>query len=531
MNLSHALALAILGGSCSRLAAQIPYARIRHADREPGSWLTYSGDYAAHRFSPLTQVTPANVTRLRLVWAYQASGSTAMQATPLVSNGIMYLTEGPSTVTALDLRTGRPLWRWSRSMPRDVRHLGFGPTNRGVALLDSTVFIGTLDAHLVALDARNGAVRWDVVVGDNAAGYAITGAPLALDGLIVVGVSGGEAGIRGFLDAYDARTGVRRWRFWTVPAPGEAGSDTWTGDSWKTGGGATWVTGSYDPELDLLYWGVGNPGPDWNGDGRPGDNLYTCSLLAIEAATGRLRWHFQFTPHDTHDWDANEIPVLFEGVAGGRPRKLVAMANRNAFYYVLDRETGEFLVGVPYAKQTWAAGLDQRGRPMVVPGTEPTESGVLVYPSANGATVWFSPAYELRTRTLFVAVREKGSYYHKTESEYKPGALFMGGGERDVLSEESYGAVRALAAETGRQRWEFRLQSPPWGGLLATGGGLVFGGSNEGNFFALAAGTGTPVWQFQTGAAIESNPISFLLDARQHVAVAAGHAVFVFALP
>jgi alcohol dehydrogenase (cytochrome c) len=511
--------------------AQVPYQRIVNAESEPGHWLTYSGNYQAHRFSPLKQITPENVARLKPVWVYQINGRGRFETSPIVVDGVMYVTEPPTKVTALDLRTGRPLWSWQRAESRLARTLGFGPTNRGVAILDDTVYVGTLDCYLVALDARSGAVRWSTKVGENKTGHAITGAPLAIDGKIIVGISGGEAGIRGFLDAYDAKTGKLIWRLWTIPGPGEPGHETWGGESWKTGGGPTWLTGSYDPQLNLIYWGTGNPGPDWNGDVRPGDNLYTCSLLAIDAATGKLRWYFQFTPHDTHDWDATEIPVLLNATLNGRMRKLVAMANRNAFYYLLDRETGEFLHGSPYAKQTWAKGLDARGRPIVLPNTEPTVEGNLVWPSLQGATNWFSPSYSPLTKLFHVAVREMGAYYYKGEADYKPGTFFAAGGERALDGDKASGAIRALEVETGKLKWEFRLQSPPWAGVLATAGGVVFGGSNEGNFFALDALSGKPLWEFQTGSLIAANPISFLIDGKQHVATAAGTALFVFALP
>jgi alcohol dehydrogenase (cytochrome c) len=541
----------------SSASAQVSYERLLKARTEPGSWLTYSGTYDAQRYSPLDLIRPENVATLRPAWVYQATQTGPFEATPLVADGVMYLTEPRGPVVALDARTGRSLWRWDPVLPKDLRTLGFGPANRGVALLDGTVFVGTLDARLVALDAVSGAVRWTARLADNKLGYAITSAPLAIDGQVVIGVSGGEAGIRGFLDSYDARTGERRWRFVTIPGPGEPGHETWTGDSWKTGGGPTWLSGSYDPDLDLLYWGVGNPGPDWNGDARPGDNLYTCSLVALEAKTGRLRWYFQFTPHDTHDWDANQVPVLLDAeVAGdisesggagrakdgsrlsdisgdtsGKPRRLVLLANRNAFYYVLDRTTGEFLRGVPYAKQTWAQGLDAKGRPIAFPGQEPSEKGTLTWPSLQGATNWFSPSYSPKTGLFYVSVREMGSTYYKGEVTYVPGAYFMGGGESMRPGEEAYGAVRGLDALTGETRWEFRLLSPPWSGLLATGGGLVFGGSPEGNIYALDAATGRALWSFQTGGGMASNPMSYLLEGRQHVAMAAGNALFVFALP
>ncbi len=300
------------------------------------------------------------------------------------------------------------------------------------------------------------------------------------------------------------------------PVPDDPAHETWNSDGWKTGGGSSWVSGAYDPDLKLIYWGIGNPGPDWNGDSRPGDNLYTCSLVALEADTGKLRWHFQFTPHDTHDWDATEIPVLINVNVRGQQRKVVAMANRNGFYYLLDRGTGEFLVGTPYAKQTWASGLDDNGRPTVLPNTAPSVQGTLVYPSLQGATNWFSPSYSPEANLFYVAVREMGSYYYKGEAEYKPGTFFAGGGERALDGDEAWGAVRALSPNSGKMVWEFRLKSPPWAGVLSTAGGVVFGGSNEGNFYALDAHTGKPLWDFQTGSGIESNPISFMVDGMQY---------------
>ena len=517
---------------CAQFAiAQVPYERLRNADQEPGSWLTYSGAYHGQRFSKLDQISTENVADLRSVWVYQVEGSGEIETTPLVADGVMYVTELEARVTALDVRTGRPLWTYQHAMPEGVLNIGFGRTNRGGALLDETFYFGTLDAHLVALDAKSGALRWKTKVAENKLGYSITAAPLAIDGKIIVGISGGEAGIRGFLDAYDAETGERAWRSHTIPAPGEPGNDTWGGDSWKTGAGATWLTGSYDPELDLLYWGTGNPGPDWNGDSRPGDNLYTCSLLAIEAPTGKLRWHFQFTPHDVHDWDSNQIPVLIDMPLAGKPRKVVAFANRNAFYYLLDRETGEFLLGTEYSTQTWAKGIGKTGRPILLPDKEPTVDGNLVYPSLQGATNWMSPSYSPVTKLLYVPVREMGSYYFKGEAKYEPGKVFVGGGERRLDGDKAWGSVRALRADSGERVWDFRTPSPLWTGVMATAGGLVFGGSNEGNFYALDASTGKPLWDFQTGGVIRSNPISFLVDGKQYVATSGGRAYYVFALP
>jgi alcohol dehydrogenase (cytochrome c) len=508
--------------------AQVPYQRIVDAGREPGNWLTYSGNYQGHRYSPLTQIAPANVAGLRVKWAYQYNDRRT-EVSPIVVDGVMYVS-GPNHAAALDVRTGRELWTWKRPIPADYQNIGFGRVNRGVAVLDGQVFVATLDCYLVALDARSGQERWSTKVDDYRLGYSMTLAPLAIRGKVIVGTSGGEAGIRGWIDAYDARTGERAWRFLTVPGPGQPGHDTWSGDSWKTGGGSSWVTGSYDPELNVVYWGIGNPAPDWNGDARLGDNLFTCSVVALDADSGKLKWHFQFTPHDVHDWDATHVPVLIDGEVRGAKRKLLAMANRNAFYYVLDRVSGEFLAGRAYAKQTWAKGLDDRGRPIVIPGTEPTEAGSLVWPNLNGATVWFSPSYSPQTGLYYVATREIASIYFKRQAEYKPGTFFAGGGEAPAPGDESSGFIRALEATTGQLRWEFKLHSAPWSGVLATAGGLVFSGSDEGNFYALDARSGKPLWDFQTGAPVQSNPVSFNIDGRQHVAVAAGRVLYVFGL-
>jgi len=511
-------------------SGQVPYERIRRADSEPGNWLTYSGNYQSHRHSLLTQINPGNVARLKPAWVYQIRDAGELETSPIVLDGVLYITEKPNVVTALDGRTGRPLWSYRRALPTGIPAC-CGPVNRGVAILDDLLFLGTYDAHLVALDLRTGKERWDVTVGDYKISHTITVAPLAVKDKIIVGIAGGDWGIRGFLDAYDAKTGKRCWRLWTVPGPGEPGNETWAGDSWKTGGATTWVTGSYDPELNLIYWGTGNPGPDYNGDVRAGDNLYSASLLAIDADSGKLRWHFQFTPHDVHDWDSNQVPVLMDGVVNGRVRKLVLQANRNAFYYVLDRTTGEFLSGRPYVKQTWASRLDARGRPLVLPNTDPTPEGTLVYPGLGGGTNWYSPSYSPSTRLFYVPAQEDyGQFYYKLKAEYVPGSIFESGGTRDLAGVERHGSIKALEAETGKLRWEFKLHAPSSAGVLSTAGGLVFTGTREGWFFALDASTGKPLWRFQTGGEIGANPVSFLVDQKQHVAIAAGQALFVFAL-
>lgn len=509
--------------------SQVTAERILRAESEPQNWLTYSGNYCSHRHSSLHHINAANVARLRPAWVYQSRDPGKFETSPIVVDGVLYITERPNVVTALYGRTGRPLWSYQRALPPDIRAC-CGAPNRGLAIFGETLYLGTLDAHLVALDMRTGVVRWETVMEDYKRGHAITVAPLAVKGKVIVGISGGEFGIRGFLDAYDAQTGERAWRFWTVPGPGEPGHGTWLGDSWKTGGAPTWVTGSYDAELNLIFWGTGNPGPDFDGDEREGDNLYANSLVALDADTGKLRWHFQFTPHDVHDWDANQVPVLFDGTIDGKARKLVATANRNGFYYVLDRTTGEYLRGVPFGKQTWASGLDERGRPVRLPDTFPTPEGRVVYPGIHGATNWFSPSYSPQTHLFYVATREEGVVFWKQKATYRPGEWFAAGSMRGIPGVEPTGSIQALEIETGKQKWAFKLHSPPWAGLLSTAGNLVFGGSSEGYFFALDATTGAPLWRFPTGGAIYANPITFLVDGKQYVTIAAGTALFGFAL-
>jgi alcohol dehydrogenase (cytochrome c) len=511
------------------LTGQVTFDRILHAGAEPGNWLTYSGNYAGHRFSALDQINEQNVAKLKPLWAYQVNSLQRLETTPLVVDGVMYISEPPSHVTALDTRTGKPLWKYRRVFPDDIR-VCCGQVNRGVAILGDLIYVGTVDAHLVALDSKTGAVRWDISLADYKSGYSITVAPLAVKDKIIVGMAGGEYGVRGFLDAYDSRTGKRAWRFWTVPGPGEPGNKSWAGDTWKNGSATTWVTGSYDPDTNLIFWGTGNPGPDWNGDKRSGDNLYSDCILALDADTGTLKWHFQFTPHDVHDWDSTEVPVLVEAEVRGKQRKMVVFPNRNGFYYVLDRTSGEFLAGKAYVKQTWAKGLDDSGRPILEPNKSPTLQGTPVWPSVAGANNWYSPTYSPRTGLLYVASREAGALYFTGEAEYSKGEQFNGGGFRSIAGEDEWGAVRALNPATGQVAWEYRLFSPPWAGLLSTAGNLVFGATNEGQAFALQASTGKLLWRFQAGGVARSNPMTYLSDGKQQVAVGVGNVLYVFGL-
>jgi alcohol dehydrogenase (cytochrome c) len=509
----------------------VPFERIRDSAREPGNWLVHGGSYAGHRYSTLDQITPANIARLKTAWVYQSTEAGKWEVTPLVVDGVIYVTERPNIVTAIDGKTGRPLWNYRRAMAEDTSAC-CGPMNRGLAILGDALYLNTFDCHLVCIDANTGKERWDTVVTDYRPGYTMTAAPLAVKDKIIVGISGGEFGIRGFLDAYDAKTGAHAWRFWTVPGSGQPGNDTWgPGDAWKNGGVATWATGTYDPELNLVYWGTGNPGPDYNGDVRPGDDLYSCCVVAVDPDSGKLRWHFQFTPHDVHDWDSCEVPLVIDATIDGQPRQLLAQANRNAFFYVLDRATGEFITGKAFARQNWASSLDAKGRPILSPGREPSPEGVLVYPGLEGSANWPPPAYSPRTGLFYVQGQDDYSQiYYKQKPSYSPGNNYEGGGGRNVLGAEPYGVVKAIEATTGTVKWEFKVQSSSDAGLLATATGLVFSGTHDGYFYALNAATGEPLWRFQTGGAILGGPVTFLVDGKQYVAVTAGAGLFTFAL-
>ncbi len=529
-----AVAALVLGSRLESAAQNVTYDEILHSASHPEKWITYGGNYAAQRFSELKQINKANVNQLKLSWVYQLRKTGIFESSPIVVDGMMYVTEPPTTVTALDVRTGRPVWRWSADLPKNLLTIGLFPTNRGVAILGDTVYVATIDAHLVALDAKTGNMRWNVEIGDNKQAVAITQAPMAINGKIVVGMGGGEAGLRGYIDAYDAKDGKRLWRLYTIPTTGEPGVESWEGDSYKYGGATTWNTGAYDPELNTLYWGTGNPAPDWNGDARKGDNLYSCSLLAIDADTGKLKWAFQFSPHETHDWDSSEPPILFDATINGKKRKIVAQANRNAFYYVLDRVTGEFIAGKAYAKETWAKGLDAKGRPIEMPNIDPTTQGNLIYPSITGSVNWTSSSYSPLTGLFYVDTREQGAYYYKgrpTINPHDPNDVGGGGGQKLVSGDAAYTAVRALEATTGDRKWEFKMVGDSWTGTLVTAGGLVFCADSQGNFFALGADDGKPLWNIQLGNSVRANPITYAVDGKQYVVGEAGNAVSVFSLP
>ena len=525
---------ALLAG---QLAGQVPYERLLRADQEAGNWLTYNGTYASRHHSPLREIDRGNVDELELKWVFQAQSLAKYEATPLVVDGVLYTVQMPNDVVALDAATGRKYWQYTHVIDGTI-NVCCGQINRGLAILGDTLYMGTIDGQLVALDARSGAVAFARRIVDPTGGYSLTHAPLALRDKVILGAAGGEYGIRGFIAAFAADDGRELWRFNTIPGPGEPGHETWAGDSWERGGGSIWLTGSYDPELNLTYWGVGNPAPDMNGDGRLGDNLYTDSVVALDADTGELAWHFQFTPHDVWDWDAVQIPVLVDREWEGEPRKLMLWANRNGFFYVLDRATGEFLLGKNFVKVTWAKGLDENGRPIRLPGTSPTPEGVLVWPGIQGGTNWYAPAYSEKTGLLYVSSWEYPSVYYKGDALYTRGNRYPGSAPHGIFPDtmqdpkerQGYGAVRALASATGELEWEYRMTGVGEGGILSTAGDLVVTGNREGYFVVLDAFTGRELLAIYLGGTIAASPVAFLAEGKQRFAVAAGNALFAFGL-
>ena len=539
------------------LSAQVPFERLREAANEPQDWMTYSGGYFSNRHSQLTQITPANVENLQLQWVYQAAVFGPWQATPLVVDGVMYVTQRPNDIVALDARTGRVFWIYRYPTSPDQRAC-CGSNNRGVAMLGDKLFMSTLDAHVVAVDATTGGELWNVEVADMELAYAFTLAPLAIKDKVIVGTSGGDRGIRGFIAAFDAETGEEAWRFYTIPGPGEPGHETWEScppnpitycdpEAWKHGGGAVWLTGSYDPGLNLTYWGVGNPGPDFYREQRPGDNLYTSSVIALDADTGALKWYFQFTPDDPYDYDSVQIPVLADIERNNTEFKVMLWANRNGFYYVLNRETGRFLSGRPFVTVNWAEGLDDSGRPVETP----QPPGAPTYPGLQGGTNWYSPSYSPRTELFYIpAWEDYATVFDGEQQEYVEGRSFIGGrpitfqpvpdapvvpgltrGPINTWTDAvGHGAVLALDALTGEQKWKFEMTDVISSGILTTASDLLFTGARSGYFQALDARTGELLWKASLGGQIVNGPMSYEVAGTQYVAIIAGHSLSTFAL-
>ena len=528
------------------LHAQVSIDRILNAQAEPQNWLTYGGTYTSQRYSALSQITPANVAQLEAKWMLQDQVFGAWQSNPLVVDGVMYVTERPNDVMAVDAKTGRMYWLY-RYTPAPEARVCCGANNRGVAILGDTLYMGTLDAHLVAIDAKNGKPLWNIAVADVKLAYSITLAPLVVKDKVIIGVGGGEYGIRGFIAAYDAKSGREAWRFYTIPGPGEPGHDSWRGEDWKSGAASVWVTGSYDPALNLTYWGVGNPGPDWNPAQRPGDNLYSDSVVALDADTGKLKWHFQFTPNDGYDYDSVQVPVLADINWKGTPAKVMMWANRNGYFYVLDRVTGKFLLGNNFVKVNWASGLDENGRPIQTP----QPNGMPTWPGNQGGTNWYPPAFSPRTGLFYFSAWENYStIYRREQATYQPGSNFMGGGpgpntpvpgapsvgigRRSPINNWTdavgNGAVMAIDPQTGKPKWKVTQFDVTDGGMLTTASDLLFTGGREGYFHALDAKTGKLLWKASLGGQIVMAPVTFQVEGKQYVSVISGHSLVTFGL-
>lgn len=490
-------------------------------------WLMYGGNYEGWRFSPLTDIDRQNVKNLQAVWIFQTGIPAQLQASPIVADGILYLTAAYNHLFALDAVTGDPLWKYDHPLPDDLR-ICCGPGNRGVAIAEDKVYMATLDARLVALDRRTGAVAWNVKIDDYALGHSATLAPLVVRDKVIVGIAGGEYGIRGYIDAYDMKTGERKWRRYTIPGEGEKGVETWAGDSWKNGGGPAWVTGSYDPEQNVLFWATGNPSPDWNGDGRAGDNLYTNSVLALDPDTGEMKWYFQFTPHDVWDYDGNTGLFLLDVQRSGKTIKALAQPNRNGYLYVLDRMSGQYLHSAQYVEQlNWAKGLDENGRPIVDPKYVPMEGGNPEYicpGNVGGQNGSYTAAYSPLTKYIYVPVIESCGKMEKATSVFIQGVPFWGGGPGDTQADDgsSYGHLSAIDPTTGEVKWRYKDDYPLVGGTLATAGGLVFTGNQSGYALAFDDTSGELLWKFQTGSTVRGQPITYKIGGRQYVAVPSG---------
>ena len=547
--MSRRLRLPLVLAACAvavSLQAQVTFERVLQNEKEPHNWLSYSGALDNQRYSRLTQITPGNVKNLQLSWVWQNRSLEKFEATPLVVDGVMYTVQPPNDIVALDAATGRPFWTFTHTPAAEARAC-CGRVNRGLAILGDTLYMGTLDARLVAVDSKSGQLLWNTQVADAKTGYSITMSPNVVKDKVIIGTGGGDGPIRGYIAAFDAKTGKELWRFYTIPGPGEKGHDTWSDDSWKSGGASVWVTPSYDPALNLTYWGVGNPGPDFNPDQRPGDNLYSDSVVALDPDTGALKWHFQFSPHDPYDYDSVQVGVLADLNWKGTPTKAILWGNRNGFFYVLDRTNGKFLSAMPFVKVNWASGIDEKGRP--IPTPQP--AGQPTWPGVQGGTNWYSPSYSPRTGLFYLSAWDGYASVFKPEtSQYVPGRNFLGGGAipfaetagapgvrvgratpiNNWTDAAGNGAVIAIDPLTGQKKWTFKQFDVTDSGNLTTATDLLFTGGREGYFYALDARTGAELWKASLGGQIANGPMTYAVDGKQYVAVISGNSLITFAL-
>jgi alcohol dehydrogenase (cytochrome c) len=496
------------------------------------NWTSYNGDYTGSRYSSLHQINVGNVNRLRAAWVFHSASSTSIEVTPVVVNSIMYVTS-ENDAFALDASTGRVIWHHEWPLSTGLIDDAAAHHNRGVAVSRDNVYMETDNAHLLCLDARSGHLRWNVKYADSSKNYGATSAPLVVNDLVLVGTSGGDDGVRGFLAAYDALTGKLRWRFWTIPAPGEFGSSSWPGNSYLHGGGTTWMPGTYDPESNTVYWTTSNPSPDYIGSVRPGDDLYTDCVIALDATTGKLKWYFQFTPHDLYDYDANETPVLIDVQEQAVRRRLLVQANRNGFLYILDRTNGKFLKAIRFVeKLNWATGIDSRGRP-ILSGRIPTARGNRICPGVTGATNWYSPSYNPQTRLFYFMALESCSVYFARRAHFTPGETYYATGTTEPAHEGAKKILLAYSIPSGQLAWRYVQvgEGRSWGGTMTTAGGLVFFGDDAESFEAVEASTGRPLWHFNTGQTMHASPMSYDVNDVQYVTIAAGSNLFTFSLP
>jgi len=515
--------------------------RLLHPEREPQNWLTYGGSYASQRYSLLDTITRANVQQLTLKWVWRPKYLDKMETTPLVVDGVLYTVHN-SEVVAVDAATGRIFWTFRYRVPPESN--AYLMVVKGLAVSGDRLFWATYDGHLIAIDAKTGTAIWNRTLLDYRKGLQLNVAPLVIKDKVILGPSTNEFGTNCWIAAYDVRTGSEVWRFNTVPGRGERGNETWPGDSWQHGGAPIWVTGSYDPETNLTFWGTGNPNPGWNGGPRnPGDNLYSDSVVALDADTGQLKWHYQFTPNDEFDWDAVQVPVLADLEWRGTPRKVMLWANRNGFFYVLDRVTGQFLLGKNFVRQNWNLGFDERGRPIRAARAKPSAEGTYIEPGTQGGTNWYSPSFSPRTRLFYLSVWDNYSVISRlavvppwTDGRKYTGRAPAGGAAPPApapyrTEAEGFGAVRAIDPLTGEKKWDFKMVDYTESGVLTTASDLVFAGGREGHFFALDARSGELLWKMNLGGTVASGPITFMADGHQYVAVSADNALYVFGLP
>ena len=519
----------------------VPFERILGANKEPQNWLTYSGNLNSQRHSGLTQIAPANARDLTLKWVFQSRSLDKHEVTPLVVDGVMYTVQSPNDVIALDAATGKTIWTYIHKPAEGTRNPCCGNLTRGVAILGDKLFLAALDAKMIALDAKTGKELWVTPVADYKQQYAMTVAPIVVKDKVISGVAGGEHGVRGFLAAWDVNTGKEVWRFYTVPGPGEPGYETWLDKSGKPsqdyihGGAPIWVTGSYDPATNLTMWGTGNAGPDYNGDNRVGDNLYSSSVIALDADTGKLKWYYQFSPHDEFDWDATQVPVLADINFRGAPRKVMMWANRNGVFYVLDRTNGQFLSGKSFTKTNWLTGFDEKGRPMRAPGILPSKDGTLVYPGNQGGTNWYNPSFSPVTGLFYIPVWENSSsVYRKGEAppEFEDGKSFIGVGPgRSSAGDDVFGAIIAMNPNTSDRKWTFRLNAASTeGGILTTASNMLFAGGRDGQFVALDARDGKLLWETNLGPSVSAGPMTYMVNGKQYVSIQGGSALYTFSL-